>query len=226
MNDLSHAKIASVMIAEDDPVMRQHFEEAVRVHPRLSLAGSVGTCREAVAMLTDPPDVLLVDLGLPDGDGCSLIKLLKSKTPEAEALVVTVFAEESRVVDAIRAGASGYILKDMINTDIGKTIMEVLGGGSPISPSIARYILKALVAPDIEKNDNAHQPGIALSDREKEVLHLIARGYKREEISSLLKLSIHTVVTHIRHIYKKLKVHNQNEAVYEACQLGLIDINA
>ncbi len=215
---------ATVLIVEDDLLMRQHFERAVDEHPQLSLFGSVGNCAACRALLHNRPDIMLVDLGLPDGNGTSLIRQLKSMHPDAEAMVVSVFAEEEKVVGAIRAGASGYLLKDMLKEDIGASIMHVLQGGSPISPSIARYILKAVSMPKKHSNNEPASP-ITLSSRETEVLNLIARGYSRKEIASLLQLSRHTVVSHIRHIYEKLEVHSRNEAVYEACQQGLITLH-
>jgi len=218
-------QLATVLIVEDDELMRRHFERAVAEHPQLSLFASVGNCKACRELLRNRPDIMLVDLGLPDGDGVSLIRQLKSMHPSSEAMVVSVFAEEEKVVGAIRAGASGYLLKDMLKEDIGSSIMEVLGGGSPISPSIARYILKALNMPEQHMHDDEGIPPVELSNRETEVLNLIARGYSRKEIASLLGLSRHTVVSHIRHIYEKLEVHSRNEAVFEACQQGLIQLH-
>jgi len=167
---------------------------------------------------------MLVDLGLPDGNGADLIRRLKFLAPKSEAIVITIFADEFRVIEAIRAGATGYILKDTMPGDIGNAVMEMLAGISPISPAVARYIINALrpepVIPVIEIT-----PDFSLSQRELEVLQLVARGYSREEIARLLELSGHTVVAHIRSIYKKLQVHSRSEAVYEAYQIGLIKLD-
>jgi DNA-binding NarL/FixJ family response regulator len=217
-------QLATVLIVEDDELMRQHFERAVAEHPQLRLFGSVGSCKACRDLLHNRPDIMLVDLGLPDGNGTSLIRQLKSIHPSAEAIVVSVFAEEEKVVGAIRAGASGYLLKDMLKEDIGERIMDVLNGGSPISPSIARYILKALNHTETAPEDE-NDLSVELSARETEVLNLIARGCSRKEIASALDLSKHTVISHIRHIYEKLEVHSRNEAVFEACQQGLIKIH-
>jgi len=211
---------AKVLIVEDDSVLRRHFEQAVVVHPLLVLVGAVGDCRGCEALLHLPIDAMLVDLGLPDGDGISLIRQLKIRHPAAEAMVVSVFADERKVVAAIRAGASGYLLKDMLREDIGDAIIDVLAGGSPISPSIARYILKALSATGVSASPEVASDG--LTTREMEVLNLIARGCNRKEIAELLQLSLHTVISHVRKIYRKLEVHSRNEAVFEACQQGLI----
>jgi len=204
--------------------MRSHFVRAVEEHPQLALLGAADCCEAAIPLLQQKPDLLLVDLGLPDGNGVQLIRMLKEIHPSAEAMVISVFDEEAKVIGAIRAGASGYLLKDMLKEDIGDSIIEVLQGGSPVTPSIARYILKAMaVATDVDVDVDA--PGPILSKREQEVLKLIARGYNRNEIASLLQISLHTVVTHIRHIYEKLEVHSRSEAVFEAFHHGLISFD-
>ena len=216
-----------VLIVEDDEIIRRYFEASVHRHDRLSLLGAVGSCQQAAPLIEQLPDVMLVDLGLPDGNGADLIRALKAKSPKSEAIVITVFADEFRVIEAIKAGASGYLLKDSLPDDIGDSIMEMLDGGSPISPSVARYILKALQPTDLNSGDVVEKSAQAdlLSPKELEVLQLVARGYKRSEIASLMGISVHTVVSHIRHIYHKLEVHSRNEAVFEACQLGLIKLN-
>ncbi len=224
LNDSEADKLIAVLIIEDDSMMRRHFERVIAEHPRLTLFGSAGDCKAGLKLLQKRPDVMLVDLGLPDGNGMSLIRELKSVYPSSEAIVVSIFTEEEKVVGAIRAGASGYLLKDMPTEDIGASIIDVFQGGSPINPSIARYILRA-VSGRREDSDEEKQPAAELSAREIEVLNLIARGYSRREIASILALSTHTVVTHVRHIYEKLEVHSRNEAVFEACQQGLITIH-
>jgi len=144
-------QLATVLIVEDDDVMRRHFERAVAEHPQLSLFASAGNCKACRELLQNRPDIMLVDLGLPDGDGVDLIRTLKLHHPAAEAMVITVFDEEEKVLGAIRAGASGYLLKDMLKEDIGAAILDVLHGGSPVSPSIARYILTAMADSTEEK---------------------------------------------------------------------------
>ncbi|PJA25928.1 MAG: DNA-binding response regulator [Alphaproteobacteria bacterium CG_4_10_14_0_2_um_filter_63_37] len=214
-----------VLIVEDDAVLRRHFERAIDANPNLSLLGSVGSHRQAELLLNHRPDVMLVDLGLPDGDGIDLIRQLKAIHPAAESLVVSVFAEEDKVVAAIRAGASGYLLKDMLSQDIGETILEVLGGASPISPSIARYILKALSSPATTDDSQEGGSKAILSPREVDVLNLIARGCSRKEIGIKLGISLHTVVSHTRHIYEKLEVGSRGAAVFEGYERGIIQRN-
>ncbi|MBK9162007.1 MAG: response regulator transcription factor [Nitrosomonadales bacterium] len=211
----------SVLIVEDDDAVREHFARSIVQHPGLTLHGAAATFAEAERLMQKCPDVLLVDLGLPDGNGAELIRLLKAREPGSEAIVITVFSDEFRVVEAIRAGAVGYLLKDSMPDDIGVMTMEMLGGISPISPAVARFIINAL-----RPAASPAQPlRVPLSPKELDVLQLVARGYSRDEIAGMMGNSVHTVVSHIRNIYKKLEVNSRNEAVFEACQLGLINLN-
>jgi len=222
MADAGASEIFSVLVVEDDTTIRQYFENSVSSHKQLKLLGAAGCCREAMPYMDLKPDVMLVDLGLPDGNGADLIRRMKTVAPKSEAIVITIFADEFRVIEAIRAGATGYILKDTMPGDIGNAIMEMLAGISPISPAVARYIINALRPEPVIETTN---PDFSLSQRELEVLQLVARGYSREEIARLLELSGHTVVAHIRSIYKKMQVHSRSEAVYEAYQIGLIKLD-
>jgi DNA-binding NarL/FixJ family response regulator len=164
--------------------------------------------------------VLVVDLGLPDGNGAELIRSAAKKRPDCDALVVTVFGDDQHVVDAIAAGATGYILKDSPPGELTRCIRELREGGAPISPSIARRLLARMRAP-------AAQPGAQpaaspLTEREAEILRLVAKGLSFSDVSAALGISAHTVVAHVKKIYRKLSVHSRGEAVFEATQLGLL----
>jgi DNA-binding NarL/FixJ family response regulator len=191
----------------------------------LDLIASVGTMVEANEVIASQSiDILLTDLDLPDGSGIDLIHKVH-KLPSVTALVITVFGDEKHVLEAIKAGASGYLLKDGGAEDIAKAIMDMQNGGSPISPSIARYLLKhfrSKTSPQVEID--ANKPSLTV--REKEVIELIAKGFTYSEIAKLLGLSVHTVTSHIKNTYKKLSVSSRGEAVYEAMQLGLIHMEA
>ena len=213
-----------ILLVEDDSVTRNRIAQVITGHGGFDLVASVGTQSDADKVLDDTDiDILLTDLDLPDGNGATLIERVRDK-PGITALVITVFGDEKHVVSAIQAGASGYLLKDGGAEDITKAILDMQQGGSPISPSIARYLLKhfkpqALVANKKENN----QP--SLTNREKEVIDLVAKGFTYAEIAKLLNLSTHTVTSHIKNTYKKLSVGSRGEAVYEAMQLGLINID-
>jgi DNA-binding NarL/FixJ family response regulator len=232
-----------VWVVEDDSRARSFFEASVRRSPHLQWLGAVGTVREAFDWLAGDgpaPDVLLVDLGLPDGSGLAVIEEAAARYPHCEALVISVFGDEDSVLASIEAGALGYIHKDAAPEDIAQTILEMKAGASPISPMIARRVLSryralqttgrpeapvAAAAPAPQPTDAAGnaKPGRALlSRREQEVLTLIARGFSYAEIARLQSLSVHTVQTHIKHLYGKLAVHSKNEAVFEAMRLGLL----
>jgi DNA-binding NarL/FixJ family response regulator len=209
----------------------------VRRSPGLHWLGSAGSVREALGWLDGDgvaPDVLLVDLGLPDGSGLDVISAAVARYPQCEPLVISVFGDEDSVLASIEAGALGYIHKDAAPEDIALTILEMKAGASPISPMIARRVLARYrllqsggrTEPDAPAAAAAPAPEAAaralLSRREQEVLTLIARGFSYAEIARLQGLSVHTVQTHIKHLYGKLAVHSKNEAVFEAMRLGLL----
>ncbi len=221
---MSDAGRHGVLLVEDDTNTRARLAEVIAAHPQLRLLAAVGSCAEARTELDrGAPDVLLTDLGLPDGDGVDLIRELRRRGYATGAMVVTIFGDESHVVAALEAGALGYILKDGSPDYLGTSILEMLAGGSPISPPIARYLLRrfrgadAAIAP-------ARPELPRLSEREGQVLELIVKGFSYAEIARLIGVSTHTVTTHVRGIYGKLEVHSRGEAVYEAVQLGLVRI--
>jgi DNA-binding NarL/FixJ family response regulator len=211
-----------VLLVEDDAPTREHLARAVEAHPALALVGRAECVAEARELLSrGAPDVLLTDLGLPDGNGIELIRELRRTSPGSAAMVITTFGDEKTVIAAIEAGASGYLLKDGSFEEIGAALVELVAGGSPISPSIARHLLRRLQREDAEpKGDAPH-----LTQREHEILTLIAKGFSFPEIAGLLSISSHTVTTHVRHIYEKLEVTSRASAVYEAVQLGLIRLD-
>lgn len=213
-----------VLLVEDEPVTRARLAGVIEKHARLNLIASVGTQQEADHVIdSEAFDILLTDLDLPDGNGMHLIRRV-SGSETVTALVITVFGDEKHVLEAIKAGASGYLLKDGGADDICQAVLDVQKGGSPISPSIARYLLKHFQpkAP-VEPESGGEVP--ILTAREKQVIELIAKGFTYGEIAELLCLSVHTVTSHVKNTYKKLSVKSRGEAVYEAMQLGLIQMD-
>lgn len=227
-----------VLIVEDDPRMRDFFAASVSRSGELALAGSLGTLAEARAWLDDPAhvvDVLLVDLGLPDGSGLDVIRHAVRLHPACEPLVISMFGDEDNVLASIEAGALGYIHKDSTPDDIASAILEMKSGASPISPMIARRVLSKYMSLRDGRGAAAAPPEPApvaavavpaprpvLSTREHEVLELIARGFSYADIARLQSVSVHTVQTHIKNLYRKLAVRSRGEAVFEATQLGLL----
>ncbi len=230
-----------VLIVEDDPQMRDFFAASIARSASLSLAGSAGTVADALAWLTAPGqkvDVLLVDLGLPDGSGLDVIRATARLHPECEALVISMFGDEDNVLASIEAGALGYIHKDSNPEDIAASVLEMKAGASPISPMIARRVLAkylklkddaaatvtpvAVAVPVAEPLLGAATSRGLLSQREQDVLDLVARGFSYGEIARLRSISVSTVQTHIKNLYRKLAVSSRTEAVYEAKQMGLL----
>ena len=219
----------SVLIVEDEPEFLQRFSEAVLADAGLRLIGGVSTGRAGLAMLdAQPPDVMLVDLGLPDIGGIELIRHAARHHPGCDVLVVTMFADDVHVMGSIEAGATGYLLKDAQAPRIASAIHELRAGGAPISPSIARRVLSrfriapSAAAPAPAPVTTPPVEASPLSTRETEILRLVAKGFSFEAVGGLLDISSHTVVTHVKNIYRKLAVHSRGEAVYEAGQMGLL----
>ncbi|WPB55586.1 response regulator transcription factor [Xylophilus sp. GOD-11R] len=227
----------TVLIVEDEPEFMRRFSNAVLNDSSLSLLGAVNTGQAGLSMLDlQPPDVLLVDLGLPDMNGVTLIEHVARHHPGCDVLVVTMFADDNHVVSSIEAGASGYLLKDASAERIVTSIHELRLGGAPISPGIARRVLERFrtraraEAQEVtagsdtvsDAGPDTRGEGSPLTPREGELLRMIAKGFTFETIGTLLDISPHTVVAHVKKIYRKLAVHSRSEAVYEAGQLGLL----
>jgi DNA-binding NarL/FixJ family response regulator len=212
----------SVLIVEDDPVFLTRFSRIVTTDPALSLFAAVADGASArQAMTRSGPDVMLIDLGLPDMNGTDLIRETATRFLATDIMVITVFGDEGHVLAAIEAGATGYVLKDSLPEEFVDLIKQLRAGGSPISPMIARQLLKRFKPPDTQADRN-HSELAGLSARESEVLSLIVKGISFAEIAQLLSISRHTVTTHVKKIYHKLAVHSRGEAVYEAGKMGLI----
>ena len=216
-----------VLIVEDDPAFRARYAAMLAHDASFDVVASVGTGGEGLAMLDlRKPDVLLVDLGLPDVSGIEVIRHASQTLPKCECMVVTVFGDEEHVLASIEAGAAGYLLKDASEESFLSGIRELMNGGSPISPVIARRLLKrfqavppagvTVAAADDESS------GVALSDREREILLLASKGFNYPEMGKLMSISPHTVTSHVKKIYRKLAVHSRGEAVFEANRMGLI----
>ncbi len=151
MESVVHANPVSVMVVEDDPAMRDGLAAMVRATPGLALASAAGNLEAARRTLAShgAPDVLIVDLGLPDGDGTALIAEVCTNAPRTSVLVATVFGDEAHVIRAIEAGAQGYLLKDTSLDEFARAVALVHQGGSPLSPQIARHLLKRFAAPSL-----------------------------------------------------------------------------
>ena len=211
-----------VALVEDDVNFQNALIAAIDAAPDMALLWVAGTKAQGLQMLDQVvADVLLVDLGLPDGSGIDVIRAGHLQWADCNIMVCTTFGDEMHVMRSLEAGASGYLLKDSTPHNMTEEIRSLHGGGSPISPMIARQILTRFrhAGPAQPVVDKQHA---ALSMREKEVLQHITKGFTSEEIAVLLSVSRHTVLTYVRRIYAKLEVNSKTEAIYEARNQGLL----
>jgi len=222
-----------VLIVEDDPQTREFFAASVARSAELALAASMGSVAQACDWLGragNAVDVLLVDLGLPDGSGLEVIRFARQRHPQCEPLVISMFGDEDHVLASIEAGALGYIHKDSTPENVADAVVQMKLGASPISPMIARRVLAKYLTLRATPAAAAAAPStfpippvsMPLSAKELQVLELIARGYSYAETARLQNVSVHTVRSHIKSLYGKLAVHSKNEAVFEAARLGLL----
>jgi DNA-binding NarL/FixJ family response regulator len=228
----------TLVLVEDNELLRAQFSSYVEASSDFELLASAGTVSEAIAAINAfAPDVVLTDLGLPDGHGHDVIRHAMATRADCMVLVVSAFGDEWNVVSSIEAGAIGYVLKDATGDAFLSAVRDVAAGGAPISAAIARHVLSrlrlaavpALPATDAIKEEAADAEmsvaealKVGLTERELEVLSLTAKGYNFPEIGRLLGVSTETIKTHIKRVYHKLAVHTKNEAVFEAQRLGLI----
>lgn len=214
-----------VLVVEDRPQILGPLLGLLGAYPQLQVVGSARSGEEALEL--EPrlaPQVLLCDLGLPGISGVEVIQQVKARSPEVEILVFTVFEEEQDVVSAIRAGASGYLLKGAPGSKIVEAIEEVHRGGTVIQPSLARALLHHFrIEPREERPQPVEEGSPRLTPREVEILQLIAKGLTNREAAEILSLSRSTVRTHLEHVYEKLDVTNRVEAVTEGLRIGLIE---
>jgi DNA-binding NarL/FixJ family response regulator len=227
-----------VFVVEDQTRILRNQLKLLEGSPDIEI---IGTALSGEAALEDVPrlrpDVLLLDLGLPRMSGIDVTRQVKQDLPGTEILIFTIFDEEDKVLDAVRAGASGYLLKGTPADKIVEAIKEVHAGGTVIQPNLARRLLRHFRVPETagtpEPTAPARAPAPApadepilrpLSDREKEILQLIAKGISNSEAAKMLNVSKATIRTHLEHIYQKLEVTNRVEAVTEGIRKGLISV--
>lgn len=211
-----------IVLVEDDEPIRRRLAAILAGWPEAVLVAECATLAEALqAIKAEELDLLVTDLKLPDGNGIEAIRLLRQTRPDAEAMVISVMADERTVLDAIEAGAAGYLLKDADSIDLIEAITDVMAGRSPISSRIARVLVRRLS----DRGDIAAEPATDkphLTPREMDILWGVAKGFTYAELAERLNMSRQTVPVHIRNIYRKLQASNRSEAVFEATRLGLI----
>jgi DNA-binding NarL/FixJ family response regulator len=217
----------AVAVCEDQPQILRSQVKILQESPEIEIAGTALSGETLLGLLEKKrPDVLLQDLGLPGMSGIEVTREVKRRWPAVEVLIFTIFDEEEKVIEAVKAGASGYLLKGASAEKIVEAIREVHAGGSVIQPNLARRLLRHFRVPESESRPppQPEEPGRPLTQREIDILRLIAKGLSNGEAADVLGLSRATVRTHLEHIYDKLDVTNRVEAVTEGLRKGLIEM--
>lgn len=197
-------------IIEDDRDMRMAFERAIGQEQDLELKGSYASVEAFLARNEglDGLDVVLTDIHLPGMDGIQCIAQCKVKRPQLQFLVITVYEDNANLFNALRAGATGYLIKSASPAELAQAVRDIHAGGSPMSLAIARMVVQGVH----QKQANATLL-TSLTKREHELVQMLAEGYRYKEIADKLALSIETVRTYIRAVYHKLQVHSRTEAL-------------
>lgn len=215
----------SILLVEDDTPVRERLAHIIDEWPDGTLLAACASLGEAIQQIAKHPiDLLITDLRLPDGNGIEAIQTLRREQPDSEIMVISVLGDHQTVIRAIEAGATGFLLKDTKSFNLIEAIKELLAGGSPVSPSIARTIIRRITPSGTPPPDEAVQGGSKeLTARENEILHGVVKGLTNAELAKIYNISPLTVPVHIRNIYRKLETRNRSETIYEAMRQGLID---
>jgi DNA-binding NarL/FixJ family response regulator len=219
LDDAPPSGRVSVVVVDDDPAFRDLASRAIEASGDLQLLATAADLAGGFRLLeAAPADVLLVDLGLPDGSGIDLIHAARIVWRDCDIMVATVFGDEAHVIAAIEAGATGYLLKDTRQDKLADEIRSLRAGGSPISPLIARQLLARFTP---QRTAPAVNGLSILSKREEAVLDLVTKGFSQSDVADQLAVSPHTVRTFVRRIYVKLGVKTKSEAILAARRLGI-----
>jgi DNA-binding NarL/FixJ family response regulator len=211
-----------IAIVEDDPASRKLLVSILQADPDYAVIAEFAEGNAAISAVPHmKPDIVLVDLGLPDISGIEVIAKLKAIAPDCDVLVVTTFGDEKTVTRALEAGADGYLLKGTALEELRRDIHLLQNGGSPLSPMVARTLLNKLQAKSVSDKQEAANAA-KLTPRERDILEMIAKGFSYAETSKICGISAATVHSHLKSIYRKLEVHSKTEAVYEARRRSLI----
>jgi len=202
----------SLAIVEDLAEVREGLKQFISLNPEFTILGTFQTAEEAMHKLPQlNPDIVIMDINLPGMSGIECIKLLKKKIPRTQFMMFTVYENDEKVFEALKAGASGYLLKNTGLLQLIAALKELHNGGSPMSANIARKLVNLF-----QDEHVAEEPASGLSKRENEILLLLSKGLLYKEIADQLGISVGTVRQHIHKIYEKLHVQNRTEALNKA----------
>lgn len=208
-----------VIIIEDNELLRDSLKEAINKSSDINCKYTFSSGEAALESIEKEelvPDIILLDIGLPGMNGIELIPELRKLSPSSKIIIITVHDDDENVFNAICAGASGYLLKDLSSEKILASISEVMNGGAPMNMHIAKKVLNMF------RDQNVKSNGYSLSEREKEILSLLVEGLSKKQIAEKIFLSHHTVDSHLRNIYAKLEVHSRSSAISKAIKEKLL----
>jgi len=209
-----------ILLVDDHRIVREGLNSMLSTQPDLLIVGEAGTGREAISSITSQqPDIVLLDLEMPDQDGVSVLEEIHPRFPDVRVIVLTAYGSEERILDAVRAGAKGYLLKGAGLDEVLHAVRVVADGGSLLEPTVAERLLGR-----VERLLHSHQEPELLTERERDILTLIARGLPNKEIGKTLHLAERTVKFHATIIFRKLNVANRAEATAKALSEHLIHL--
>jgi DNA-binding NarL/FixJ family response regulator len=208
-----------VVLVDDHALVRQGFRRILEDEPGIQVVGEGGSGKEAVALVTtQKPDVIVLDMAMPDMNGLHAARMILRERPQTRVLILSMYSDEQYVRSALDAGVHGYILKNALETDLTRAVRAVAGGQQYLSPELSAVVIRALQG----RSEGGDDPWDRLTDREKQVLQLVAHGKSNKEIAVLLDLSVNTVAVHRANLMSTLKVHKAAELVLYAVKRGLV----
>ena len=216
-----------VLIVDDHALFRRGLEMVLDQEPDIDIVGEASDGAEAVAKAVEStPDIVLMDVRMPKRGGIDACTAIKSSVPSARIIMLTISDEEADLYDAIKAGASGYLLKEISIDEVASAVRAVYGGQSLISPSMASKLLTEFASMIKKSEERVNVPAPPrLTEREMEVLRLVAKGMNNRDVARTLFISENTVKNHVRNILEKLQLHSRMEAVLYAFRENMIDIS-
>ncbi len=211
---MEEKKIIHVVLIEDTDEIRLSLQTIINAEPGYSCTDTFASGNDALTVLPQlQPDVVLIDIHMPGISGIECVRLLTPRMPHTQFVMFTVYQDDDSIYEALRSGAVGYLLKKASPSEILNAIQDVYNGGSPMSSEIARRVVRGISGSDFKNTTSRLE---VLTDRENEILQLLAKGFLYKEIANQLSVSHETVKKHIQNIYKKLHVQNRTEAINKA----------
>ena len=212
-----------VLVVDDQELFRRGLVMLLTVEPGIAIVGEAGDGDEGIEIATQvAPDVVLLDIRMPKRSGLEACQAIKQAVPTSKLIMLTVSDEEADLYEAVKSGASGYLLRDSSIEEVAQAVRVVADGQSLISPSMAVKLIDEFK--QMSRPEREHVPGLRLTDRELEVLRLVAKGLNNREIAKQLFISENTVKNHVRNILEKLQLHSRMEAVMYAVKEKLLDL--